>query len=107
MFKRASAVLKHILKVNKKIDIHVHNEWIFRNACENGYWKIVRYLWRISKNIDDIIDIHANNDWSLRYACKYEHSLVVKFLYSLYTEEAKENNETIVKYRKNYRELFE
>jgi ankyrin repeat protein len=55
-------------------DIHAENEFVFRNASENGYLAIVECLIKYNA------DIHAKNNYALRWASRDGHLDVVKFL---------------------------
>ena len=63
----------------EKLDIHYHNDFVFRIACKKGYLPVVNYL-LTSEELTEHSDIHANNELGLRKACEFGHLEVVKYL---------------------------
>jgi len=65
---------------NKKIDLHVKNEFEFvlGLACKNGHIHIAQWLWYIS---NETINIHANNEYPFTAACDNEHLDIVQWLW--------------------------
>lgn len=63
----------------ENLDIHYHNDFVFRIACKKGYLHVVKYL-LTSEDLTEHADIHANNELGLRKACEGGHLEVVKYL---------------------------
>jgi ankyrin repeat protein len=77
--------------INKNnINIHTHNEYGFRSACENGHKHVVEYLINLYKirpsryPIYAKINIHANNEEGFRWACMNRHKHTIKYLINLH-----------------------
>lgn len=64
------------------INIHEHNEFIFRFVCAKGYIEMAKYLFETSLNVQSI-NIHANNECAFLMACKNGHLETVKYLFEM------------------------
>lgn len=67
------------------IDIHAHDDYLFRLCCEHGHLEIAQYLYYISCKRNDKINIHAMDDEA--YCVRYHkgHSQVASWLLKLST----------------------
>ena len=72
-------IIKFLMSLNNKPNIHANNEYGFRLACENGHLKIIKYL----MSLDDKPNIHAYNENGFRWACENGQLEVIKYLMSL------------------------
>lgn len=72
---------------DSKIDIHLNNEELFRNACQFGNTYTMKFLLSLDKNID----IHILNDESFRNSCEFGNLDVAKLLYQI----SLDNNDVI------------
>ena len=66
---------------NTKIDIHVDNDFAFKNACHNNSKKVAEWLYELSKiDGNTKIDIHIDNDITFKNTCYRGYKEVAEWL---------------------------
>jgi hypothetical protein len=69
---------------NKRIDLNVGSEYVFRISCGKGRKEMAQWLYDISKiDGNTKIDINALDEFPFREACKNNYLDVAKWLYDL------------------------
>jgi ankyrin repeat protein len=89
--------------VEKGIDVHIENDYLFRYACQNGHLEIVKFVTDMGVDISNLntgfcwasqmgrfkivkflfekgADIHAEDDYAIRFTPEQGHFEIVKFL---------------------------
>lgn len=66
---------------DQRVDVHLHNEDAFMQACRHGRSGVVRVL--LGLGGDRRINVHARNDEAFILACAHGHPAVVRTLLSL------------------------
>lgn len=65
---------------NRKINIHVNNEQLFRFGCKNGYLAITKWLIYLGEADGEKINIHCNHEEAFIESCKNGHFELAKWL---------------------------
>lgn len=77
---------KYITDLNTNIDIHKNDEFIFRNACRQDQFKIVKWLVKLCEKSYGKINIHIHNDNALDDAITNNSSHMIQLLINLSTK---------------------
>jgi RNAse (barnase) inhibitor barstar len=86
-------------KINSPINLHINDEFAFRQSCYNGHIEVAKWLWDISsKEINSPINIHAKNEDAFLRSCYNGHIELAKWLWDI---SSKEINSPINIYAKN------
>ena len=83
-------IIQYYIENGKEIDIHVYNDKVFINSCENGQLETVKIL------IEKGADIHAQNDKAFIESCWYGKMEIVKLLIDLKVNIHAQNNKAFI-----------
>lgn len=73
----AKLVYKWSIKNNKAINIHTHNECVFRQICANDYLEMRKWFYKLT------LGINTNRQHAFKYSCMNRHIEINKWLYEL------------------------